>query len=226
MVASERFVLQSVGAMIDRNEAEEHLRVIRTLMERATIYRAISAPTALVGGVLAITIAATSLAWAQTHRDVEDIPHFVLWWLLALVLTVGANTFFIWRAAVKRSEKLFSPSLTLAVKALFPPCLVAGVITLALTSSTSDDYGLAIIWTIFYGLALLATAHFAPRSLIMLGWAFVIAGLGTFLIPFAQTIASNHLLWPRHVGASWLMGVTFGLFHLVYAATTWPRKVQ
>ena len=38
--------------MPTRSEAEEHLRVIRSLMEKATIYRAISAPTALLGGVL------------------------------------------------------------------------------------------------------------------------------------------------------------------------------
>ena len=38
--------------MNERTRAEEHLRVIRSLMERATIYRAISAPTALVGGLL------------------------------------------------------------------------------------------------------------------------------------------------------------------------------
>ena len=40
--------------MSDRARAEEDLRVIRSLMERATIYRAISAPTAFVAGVLSI----------------------------------------------------------------------------------------------------------------------------------------------------------------------------
>ena len=40
------FVLQSY-LMHQSERAEEDLRVIRTLMERATIYRAISAPTAL-----------------------------------------------------------------------------------------------------------------------------------------------------------------------------------
>jgi hypothetical protein len=35
--------------MSERSAAEEHLRVIRSLMERTTIDRAISAPTALVG---------------------------------------------------------------------------------------------------------------------------------------------------------------------------------
>jgi len=36
-----------------QSRAEQDLRAIRTLMERATVYRAISAPTALIGGSLA-----------------------------------------------------------------------------------------------------------------------------------------------------------------------------
>jgi hypothetical protein len=39
------------------SKAEEDLRVIRSLMERATIYRAISAPTALVAGSLSVFVA-------------------------------------------------------------------------------------------------------------------------------------------------------------------------
>ena len=49
--------------MDERQRAEEHLRVIRTLMERATIYRAISAPTALAGGLIALAL--TSAIWAR-----------------------------------------------------------------------------------------------------------------------------------------------------------------
>ncbi len=40
--------------MATHSEAEEHLRVIRSLMERGTIYRAISAPVALAGGLCSI----------------------------------------------------------------------------------------------------------------------------------------------------------------------------
>ena len=71
--------------------------------------------------------------------------------------------------------------------------------------------------TIFYGLALLATAHFSPRSLVILGWAFLLAGLTAVLLLHAN-------LSSRQMG-SCLMGATFGLFHLAYAACTWPRKV-
>ena len=42
--------------------AEEHLCAIRALMERSTIYRAISAPVALAGGILGI-VAGAVLWW-------------------------------------------------------------------------------------------------------------------------------------------------------------------
>src|SRR5207244_3046337 len=81
--------------------AEEHLRIIRTLMERATIYRAISAPTALAGGVIAITLAA--FIWLREHHWAEKAPEvmrhistrgFASLWLCALAILLALNTFF------------------------------------------------------------------------------------------------------------------------------------
>ena len=65
------FVLQSY-VMDERKRAEEHLRVIRSLMERATIYRAISAPTALVGSILALALSAT--VWVREHHWAANAP--------------------------------------------------------------------------------------------------------------------------------------------------------
>ena len=55
--------------MNERLAAEEHLRVIRSLMERATVYRAISAPTALVGGFRwPLQRVASQYAETRAHR--------------------------------------------------------------------------------------------------------------------------------------------------------------
>ncbi len=54
------FVAQSnpLPKMPADREAADHLKTIRALMERATVYRAISAPTAFAGGVLTLSICA------------------------------------------------------------------------------------------------------------------------------------------------------------------------
>ena len=92
--------------MHERDRAEEDLRVIRTLMERATIYRAISAPTALAGGVIAITLAA--FIWVREHHWAETAPEvmrhistrvFASLWLGALAIVLTLNTFFVRRKA-------------------------------------------------------------------------------------------------------------------------------
>ncbi|EDY20813.1 hypothetical protein CfE428DRAFT_2010 [Chthoniobacter flavus Ellin428] len=71
---------------------------------------------------------------------------------------------------------------------------------------------------IFYGLALLATAHFAPRSMMWLGWSFLVAGLGIF------TLGALDDFGPK-LNPDVIMVATFGGFHFIYAASTWPRRV-
>ena len=68
--------------MDERQRAEEHLRVIRTLMERATIYRAISAPTALAGGLIALGL--TSAIWARERHWAQIAPQVMRHGILAL----------------------------------------------------------------------------------------------------------------------------------------------
>src|ERR1700682_133256 len=107
----------------ERSRAEEDLRVIRTLMERATTYRAISAPTALVGGVLSILSAAfiylgdapgSPLGRAVGPRE------FAFIWLDVLLLTVLANAFFVWREAKSSRRPFISSGMKLALRAVAP----------------------------------------------------------------------------------------------------------
>ena len=78
--------------MNERCRAEEDLRVIRNLMERATIYRAISAPTALVGGLLALG-SSVALWLLDRSRPADAIPldgrWFALIWLVVLARSGG-----------------------------------------------------------------------------------------------------------------------------------------
>jgi len=199
-------------------EAEEHLRVIRSLMERATIYRAISAPSALVGGFLAIFVA-ISLSIVSTPPG-EHI-NFALVWLAVLVTCSAANLYFLRRDADRRREPYFSPGMRLALVSLLPSFLVAGACTVLL-SSYGGETVLACIWVTLYGLALLATGHFAPRSIVFLGWAFLVAGL----ILIITVLNSELPQWNPWGLGNLIMAATFGLFHLIYAACTWPNRAR
>ena len=211
--------------MPTRSEAEEHLRIIRSLMEKATIYRAISAPSALVGGVLAITLAGL-LGYLQ--RDDSFVPYpvwpyFTAPWIGVLVVTGMANCYFLWRDSRRRGDAFVSAGTRLAIRALLPAMLVAGVFTVFLWRGIELQAPLAGIWVLCYGLALIATADFAPRSIALLGWAFLLSGLAVVIaiLGFEMDLFSR----PGR-SANLIMGATFGLFHLIYAACTWPRQAS
>jgi hypothetical protein len=195
-------------------------------MERATIYRAISAPMALVGGSLSVITA--SVLWRVTPtpiRSQESWPdmlrYFLLPWLAVLAVTAAANVYFLRRDAQHRGDPFISAGMKAALRALFPPFLVAGCATFLLTALPGALLILPKIWMLCYGLGLLATSHFSPRSIHILGWSFLLAGLaslmGAWILPW--------LLEPWHV-ANAQMVASFGLFHLIYAACTWPRKSE
>jgi hypothetical protein len=209
--------------MNERLKAEEDLRVIRTLMERATTYRAISAPTALVGGVLSIL----SSVLVQMAGDPANFlgrtirpREFAFVWIDVLILTAVANAFFVWREAKNSGRPFVSSGMKLALGAIVPNLIVPAVFTiwfLRVGYLGAVELELVAVWVIFYGLALLSTALFAPRSLALLGWAFLLTGVGVPVMANAIERLSDDV--PNLV-----MGVTFGLYHVIYAVCAWPRK--
>jgi hypothetical protein len=111
-----------------------------------------------------------------------------------------------------------------AFTALAPGFLVAAVLTFLFDVAASDPLNeatLSITWAICYGLGLLATSHFAPRSLTLLGWGFLVSGLGAVI---AARFASDGFLRTLDARNTVLfMAATFGLYHLIYAVCAWPR---
>lgn len=216
--------------MNERRDAEEHLRVIRSLMERATVYRAISAPTAVVGGLLALITAAVLFVGnfrGSTSFFRLGYPgaarQFMAIWAVVLLATLLANTFFIWRKARREGSAFFTSGLKLAIYSAAPVLLVAAVLTSLFwrNDETAEAVPILVtIWITSYGLALLATASFAPRSLRILGWAFLLTGAACLLLtgPLFNPEPARH--------AALAMGVTFGLYHFVYGVWTWPRKPE
>src|SRR5213079_1951737 len=158
--------------MDERNRAEEALRIIRTLMERATIYRAISVPTALAGGVIAVTL--TTIIWVREHHWAENAPEvmrhistrgFASLWLGALAVLLALNTFFIWRKAQRDGWPFISPSMKLALRSILP-CLVLPAATTIWFFYDGYEFDnellLVRVWIGFYGLALIAPSISHP----------------------------------------------------------------
>jgi hypothetical protein len=200
--------------MINQQAAAQDLKVIRSLMERATIYRTISGPTALFGAVLALVTAAV-FSWLSLRDGVEPSAlHFVAAWLVILALAAGFNFLLIHRDAARRNDLFVSPGMRLALRTISPPLFVGGLLGISLTLFHGDPAHGAIVWILCYGLALCATAGFAPKSIKILGAAFLCSGtLLLFLWHAVDAVREA----PAVLVGSLFMGATFGLLHLVYA---------
>ena len=217
--------------MSQQEEAGEHLKVIRQLLERATIYRALSWQTALFGGALA-TILATVL-FLREQLVVEKHPAaeraimsdwgWVVTWLIALIVVMLFNTLLVSRQSRKDGRPFFSRGLRLALRATTPPMLIGGVLGIGRTLSANGSAAEgAAIWVCCYGLALLATTGIAPKSIPRLGWVFLVTGIlaygfvwGEGARPLPMGHSAQRLPSP-FLESNLIMGCCFGLFHLAY----------
>ncbi|MFN0078667.1 MAG: hypothetical protein ACKVY0_19580 [Prosthecobacter sp.] len=210
--------------------ALENLRIIRSLMEKAHIYRAVSAPAALVGGVMALAASAWPVqhALANNGDAVMCEKCFLATWLIILGIASALNVVLLAKEAARRSQPFVSEGMRMALRAFAPPMLVGGCVGIGLIVFLHNLTLAALIWILCYGLALLSTASFSPRSLPRLGWAFVITGLLLFFAWAANRDVD--LLSSDMAPASLVMGLTFGLLHVIYALAVFltqkPAEVQ
>lgn len=206
--------------------ALENLRIIRSLMERAHIYRAVSAPAALAGGLMALVAAGVPTFHALTHNGEAMMSGTAfLWiWYGILGLASALNVFLLARESRQQGQPFITDGMRMALRAIAPPMMVGGCVGGGLIVFLDCLTLASLIWVLCYGLALLATRSFAPRSINRLGWAFVLAGLALF---FGWAAYKDIRLLSSDVGpASIVMGFTFGLLHLLYAlAVFFGRKV-
>jgi hypothetical protein len=209
--------------MNDNSTTEQNLDVIHGLIERGEIYRAVSARTALIGGVLSILTAGAIYLNDEITR-IWDRPvrprELAFAWLGVLLLTVTVSVLFLSRSARDSGGAMNSRRMKLALRTIAPYLVIPAAFTgwfLTTGYLGAAEQDLVVVWIAFYGLMLLSTALFAPRSLALLGWAFLLTSLS---VPVFSDFIDNRVGGVPSV----LMGVTFGLYHLIYAALNWPRK--
>src|SRR4051794_41922893 len=90
--------------MNEHSEAEQNLRVIRQLMERATVYRAVAAPSALVAAILSLLAA----GGVYFNNEVKSLlgrtvgpREFGMIWIVVLIAAGGAEVFFFFCAGAR-----------------------------------------------------------------------------------------------------------------------------
>ncbi len=171
--------------------AEQHLRVIRAAMERATSFTALPG----WGGVI---MGAVGLIGALAAAPMTDPRQWVLVWLFAAGVAVPVGAFTMWRKASRAGVDLYSGTARMFVGCLATPIAAGAILTAALIERQAYAV-LPAVWLTLYGTAAVVGGVFSVRLVPLMGVAFMV--LGGFAA-FAPLVVGNAL-----------MGVGFGLLH-------------
>jgi hypothetical protein len=179
---------------MDSHEAARTLEVIRTLMERTSQYRLLTASAALAAGSLAGTGALLFLV-----LDDRNPAHFLAIWTLVFVGSLMASVVGTVMRGRERGERVWSRQTRAVILAL-APSLFAGLVLSVFFFLRDEHLWLPGVWMLCYGQGALATSAYAPPPIRLLGIAVLLMG--------GVTLA---------LGPAWstiLMGVVFGLGHI------------
>ena len=209
--------------MEPRLSSDERLATLRALTERKAVYQRRFAWTGLIGGSLSILTAGLMFV-NDEFTQFLDRPvrprEFASGWIFVFAITVSVGVLFSAGAARKRGESLPSARMKLVLGTIAPYLIIPAAFTgwfFATGYLGGAELDLTVVWIAFYGLLLLSTTLFAPRSIALLGWVFLLSAVS---VPLLEDRLN---LWTDDV-PDVLMGATFGLYHLVYAALNWRRN--
>lgn len=212
------------------DHAAEHLQVIRTLMERSTLYRRALAPMMLLTGAVG-TVAALVGGFLQLGGEPTEAHRFVVYWLVVGVLALSSALVLVRRQALKAEEPFWSLPMQRVVRAALPAAgsgLVLGLMVGAVLTLKLQDFEpwrtaalreLPLAWAVLYGCALHAAGFFMPRGIKWFGWILILGGWGLFAgvhLPPLEGVGLRgmSLCWWAHG----VMGSFFGGLHLLYGA--------
>lgn len=202
---------------VQQNWAAEHLQVIRTLMERAAIYRRALAPVMLLTGSVGLLAAALGIG-----LKIDAPRGFIGYWMGLSFLPLAGSYLLVRRQSLRDRDPFWSPPTRRVTQALLPPLgagMIAGLVLLTPLGhpppgAEAVENVLAMLWLpaawiVLYGCAMHAAGFFMPRGMKIFGWAFILGGCGFFALGIPDSV-------PRHVYAHGLMGLFFGALHLAY----------
>ncbi|MBN8246198.1 MAG: hypothetical protein J0L84_02000 [Verrucomicrobia bacterium] len=199
---------------MDDPRAAENLQVIRTLMERAALYRRALAPVSLAAGVLGVLAAV--LGWSA---GLDSARGFAGFWLAVAAVTLAVCLLIMRRQALQADEPFWSPPARRVAQATLPALsaglLAGGIVLLGNARDPLAVWWLPGAWMVLYGCASHAAGFFMDRGIKLFGALFI--GLGALLLLCVATRPDAAGLPPLRM-AHVVMGAAFGGLHLAYGA--------
>lgn len=231
---SERSPMESPdkGDDMTPEQAAQHLRIIRQLMERPVRHTTRSGLAGIVAGALALTASVlTYIVWPAppetSTRGIfgpsppkQSIMTAGLIWLAVLVVAAAADILITRHRARQRGETWWKREQVQTGLAIAPGFVLAAFFTYLFAEFNSYE-GVPFGWMIGYGMALWTVGMFSIVEVKVLGAAFLLAGwlgMAAYVKDWVGTSPAALHAYP--VAA---LALTFGVFHLVYGVVVLRR---
>lgn len=176
--------------------AIDNLQFIRETMERSTHFTAVPG----YGGML---MGATAVAAAFIANSQILLRDSVITWLVEAGLAFAVGLLAMWQKSKIAGQSLVSAPAKKFAFGFAPPLIVGVVIVLGL-SQNGYFYVLPPVCMLCYGAAVVCGGAFSVRVVPVMGWCFIALGAVSFALP------TNY--------GSLMMGVSFGLLHIIFGA--------
>lgn len=179
------------------DRAIDNLRYIRETMERSTSFTAVPGYGGVLMGVTAVAAAYIANNYAPLIADWLKV------WLAEAALAGSIGFLAMWQKSKLSKTSLASgPARKLLMNSL-PPMLCGVFITLGLWRFGHFEMMIPV-WIICYGAAVVCGGAFSVKPVPIMGWCFMALGAVAFFIPAGY--------------GNTMMGVSFGLLHIVFGA--------
>jgi hypothetical protein len=178
---------------------------IHRQMAQTRMFRGYRALTTLFTGIAAIA-AALWQAWTIPDPASNPYPVVNLWVSVAIACLVGVGAEIY--ARYRHSASSLQRELTLLAIEQFLPCIVVGgLVTLILAGPARKAlWMLSGLWTIFFGLGILASRRLLPGAIVFVGAFYLLCGLLSLALAQGGTSFSP-----------WIMGIPFGIGQIAAA---------
>jgi hypothetical protein len=191
---------------MELRDALSQIADIHLQMARTRLFRGYRSNTTLFSAAVAI---ATAVAQTLLVPDPQHhvMAYLSIWCSAAVICltVVGAGVV----VRYCRTDSPLERELTLAAVQQFIPCLVVGGLLTYIFARVawSSVWLLPGLWTILFGMGILASRHLLPREIKWIGAFYLMAGLLS-------------IVWAREVEpfSPWAMGVPFAVGQAAAAA--------
>ncbi|MEI6567040.1 MAG: hypothetical protein WCR20_10200 [Verrucomicrobiota bacterium] len=165
---------------MDPNVASEQIQIIRTLMERAALYRRAMAPLMAAAGITGLLGGGIGYAAALG----PDWRFVTMWSGVAFVALI-ISLLLVRRQALKDSEPFWSPPTRRVAQAMLPGLAagsLVGPLSLIFNPGLIPSEILPSLWMVLYGCSLCSAGFFISRGVRILGWLFLLCGCAVLCV--------------------------------------------